>query len=331
MKKGNTDFQIIYIIGGVNLNTSYSLEEIQKNDNLMLNLKNDIIFKNCFLDYNSKSYLIKFLNLVFNLKYNDIFIKNNELASGKIRDKSSFTDLICSKDNIDYIIEMNNSKSNTILEKNMGYLFKQHLRKINKKNNYGKNKYTYLINIDNFDVIKRNNIMYESYINFPKYNISLYKNIKIFHINLVYLKRKLYNMVEDDELTELEKLLLIFIIQEKDKLRKIIQSDEIEGVLKIMDKMKLENDYIATYDRDEFERLLKEEYENNLEQFGKDKEQFGKDKEQFGKDKEKFGKDKEKFGKEKKVIVQEFKKLGLSLKRISELTKLPIDQIKMLL
>lgn len=84
------------------------------------------------------------------------------MSSGKIKDKSSFTDLICSSGNIDYIIEINNYKSNTILEKNMGYLFKQHLRKISKKNNYGKNKYTYLINIDNFDAIKRNAIIYES-------------------------------------------------------------------------------------------------------------------------------------------------------------------------
>lgn len=45
-----------------------------------------------------------------------------------------------------------------------------------------------------------------------------------------------------------------------------------------MDRMKLENDYIVIYDRDEFERLLKEEYENDKEQFEKDKERFDKEK-----------------------------------------------------
>ena len=94
-----------------------SFEQIKNNSNLMLNLKNDIIFKNCFLDYNCKPYLIKLINLLFNLNYKDIIIKNNELASGSVRDKSSFTDLICSNGSIDYIIEMNNYKGNSILEK----------------------------------------------------------------------------------------------------------------------------------------------------------------------------------------------------------------------
>ena len=260
-------------------------EEIKNNDNLMLNLKNDIIFKNCFLDYDCKPYLIKLINLIFNFNYKNIIIKNNELASGKIKDKSSFTDLICSNGNIDFIIEMNNNKSNTILEKNMGYLFRQHIRKINKKNNYGKNKYTYLINIDNFDAVDKNDFIYESFINFPKYNISLYKNIKILHINLAELRKKLYNLNRNNELTELEKLLLIFVVQEKDKLRKIIKCREIEGVIKIMDRMKMENDYIATYDREEFERLVKEEFETDLEKFNNDKEKFNNDKEKFNNDK----------------------------------------------
>lgn len=306
-------------------------EQIKTNDNLMLNLKNDIIFKNCFLSYEGKRYLIKLINLIFNFNYKNIIIKNNELASGGIKDKSSFTDLICSNDNVDFIIEMNNNKSNSILEKNMGYLFRQHIRKINKKNNYGKNKYTYLINIDNFDAVEKDDLVYESFMNFPKYNVSLYKNIKVFHINLAKLRKKLYNFNGNDELSELEKLLLIFVIQEKDKLREIIKCREIEGVIKIMDRMKMENDYIATYDREEFERLVKEEFEANLEKFNNDKEKFNNDKVKFNNDKEKFNNDKEKFNNEKKSIVQEFKKMGLSLKKISELTKLSIDEIKILL
>jgi len=313
-------------------------EEIKNNNNLMLNLKNDIIFKNCFLNYNCKPYLIKLINLLFNLNYKNIIIKNNELASGKIKDKSSFTDLICSNGNVDFIIEMNNYKGNSILEKNMGYLFRQHIRKINRKDNYGRNKYTYLINIDNFDAIEKNDLIYESFINYPKYNISLYKNIKILHINLAKLRKNLYNLNTNNVLTELEKFLLIFVIQEKDKLRKIIKCREIEGVIKIMDRMKLENDYIATYDRDEFEKLVKEEFENDLEKFNNDKEKFNNDKEKFNNDKEKFNNDKkkfnndkEKFNEEKKGIVKEFKKMGLSLKKISELTKLSIEEIKILL
>jgi len=306
-------------------------EQIKNDDNLMLNLKNDIIFKNCFLDYECKPYLIKLINLIFNFNYKNIIIKNNELASGSVSNKSSFTDLICSNENIDFIIEMNNSKSNSILEKNMGYLFRQHIRKINKMNNYGKNKFTYLINIDNFDAVGKDELVYESLLCFPRYKISLYKNIKVFHINLVKLRKKLYNFNRNDELSELEKLLLIFVIQEKDKLREMIKCREIEGVIKIMDRMKLENDYIATYDRVEFERLVKEEFENDIEKFNNDKEKFNNDKEKFNNDKEKFNNDKEKFNEEKKGIVQEFKKMGLSLRKISELTKLSIDEIKILL
>ena len=327
------------------MNLFYSIDIIRNNDNLLLNLKNDIVFKNCFLYEDCKYYLVKLLNLIFNLECEDIIIKNNELKSDNLKDKSSFTDLICSKGNIDYIIEMNNFRSNMILEKNMGYLFRQHIRKVSKKNKYGKDKYTYLINIDNFDAINKDELIYESLLNFPKYNLTLYNNIKVLHINLAYLKKKLYNVSRYEELTFLEKYLLIFIIQEKDKLRKIINCKEIEGVIKTMDRIKMENDYIATYDREEFEKMLKEEYEddikqlrfdkekfaNDKEKFANDKEKFANDKEKFANDKEKFANDKELFNNEKKNIIREFKKMGLSFNKISKITNIPVEQIKILL
>lgn len=47
--------------------------------------------------------------------------------------------------------------------------------------------------------------------------------------------------------THIEKFLLIFIEFRKDKIREIIKDDTIEGVIEIMDKLKLDMK-IPTYD-----------------------------------------------------------------------------------
>lgn len=61
---------------------------------------------------------------------------------------------------------MYNNKSIKIINKNYHYLFKQHSSRNNNKNNYGENNETILINIDNYDVLKKKQFIYESKIRF---------------------------------------------------------------------------------------------------------------------------------------------------------------------
>lgn len=82
----------------------------------------DIIFKNIFLRKECRSYVNLLINSIFNIQYEDLNnkskIKNNELYSDNVLNKSCYTDVIVTYKNIDVIIEMNKFKTKTILEKN---------------------------------------------------------------------------------------------------------------------------------------------------------------------------------------------------------------------
>ena len=330
----------------------FTIEDIKNNKNLILNLRNDNVFKNVFLNELCKPYLCLLLSKIYNLNYdnllNNLSIRNNELPSNEVKGKSCFTDLICHYKNIDFIIEMNGFKLEHTIHKNYRYVFKQYIKGLCKKNKYGLNKYTYLISIDNYDQIGKDKLIYENYFNIAKHNICIYKNIKATHINLAYLKNKYYNK---DELNELEKILLIFVEQNVLKLKKNIKYNEIEGVIKVMKELDYEDNYIATYDREEYERLIKEEweekqimlerkinkfenrvsnFENKVSNFKNKVNNFEKEKNIFESEKNMFESEKNMFESEKNSIVKELKLLGVSLKKISKITKIPIEKLKLL-
>ena len=367
LKKGNTEKKLIYIVkGGFYLKSLkeeyYNLKTILNDENLLLNLRLDIIFKKVFLKNDSKKYLCLLISNVFDISYKDLFTEsiliNGELPSKNLEKRSSYTDIVLRFRNIDFIIEMNYHTGNYIVEKNDSYLFNLHTSKIFNENNYGKDIYTYLLNIDDYDLLEKEELIYEGYLNNPKYNICMYENIKIKHINLAYIKNKLYNTDRRTDLTNFEKILIIFVCQRKDIILKLTNNYAVKGVIKIMEKLKLDVK-LPTYDYEEFlrqERIGFEkkniefekkntefekkntEFEKKNTEFEKKNTEFEKKNIEFEKKNNEFNekykdyiKKQEKFNNEKKSIVREFKKLGIPLKKISEITKLPIEQIKTLL
>ena len=333
MKGGNN---ILYL-----KEKSYKLQEIISNDNLLFNLRLDIIFKKVFLRNNSINYLCLLISYIFKINYDSLIkesiLINTEIPSKNIEIRSSNSDIVLRYRNIDFIIEMNYHIKNYTVEKNNSYLFNLHVSKIFNANSYGKNVYTYLLNIDDYDILNKDNLIYDANINNTKYNVCMYKNIKIKHLNLDLLRKKIYNNNEIYKLSDLEKILVIFICQRKDIINSITDNEIVKEVIKIMEKLKLDIN-LPTYDYEEFLRQERIGFKKEQKKLNKDKEELNKDKEELNKDKEELNKDKEElnikktnFNQEKENIVKEFKKLGLSIKRISEITKLPIDQIKMLL
>ena len=260
----------------------YLLEEVLKNDNLIFNLKNDNIFKLIFLSKEAKKYLVLLIHVILGYSYedleNNIYFGNIEFPNN-INNKSSYSDLVCKYKKTDIIIEMNNENSKKLLNKNYHYLFKQHTRKSNNKNNYGENNKTILINIDNFDILGKKNFIYKSNLKYDYYNVCIYNNIKIIHINLEYLSWKYYN---EYELNYLEKILLIFVEQRIDKILDIVKIKEVEDILKMIERLKFEeHNGIVTYDREEFEKMLKEEFEEEKKNFEKKKNKFNMQKSNF--------------------------------------------------
>ena len=139
------------------------------------------------------------------------------------------------------------------INKNYYYLFKQHSSRLNNKNNY--NKKTILINIDDYDVNKRNEIVYTSKILDTKYYANIYNLINIIHINLDSLRNKMYNNIE---LNDLERLLIIFIEQDR---RNLVNKNVEKEVIDIMDyiaRMDFREGDPVTYNREEELKILEE-------------------------------------------------------------------------
>ena len=71
----------------------YLLNDILKEDNLLLNLRLDNVFKKVFLNINSLSYICLLLSKIYNISYNnlikEVILINGELPSKNIEKKSS--------------------------------------------------------------------------------------------------------------------------------------------------------------------------------------------------------------------------------------------------
>lgn len=323
-------------------NTNYKLNEILKNDNLLFDLKYDCTFKRVFLNDTNLDYIILLLNKL--LKYSrldltkNLRIANSELTSNKSYNRSNYADLVCKYKNSDIIFEMNNIYTSIIMFKNNYYLFKQHTSRSNNKNKYGKYNKTFLINFDNYDILHKDELIYKSKMTVQKYYKCIYNNIEIVNINLVYLRKKYYN---GDKLNELEQLLLIFIEQDKNKLREKVKLKEIERMIKFMDRLKFEEGYVVTYDKEELDKMVKEEFdrknrrlEKKIFKFQKKEkelkkiqDEFNKDKDEFNKDKNRFKSDVVKFERDKMVLAKRLKLIGILIEEIVEITNFTFEQI----
>ena len=136
------------------------------------------------------NYLIKEL---LQQENEDLKLANTEIPHSLSNKNSSYADIILKNNELEYIIEMNYSFSRLLYYKNYYYLFKEHTKRIYKGNYYGLTKKTILINIDNYDLLKKNKLIYSVSLKEAKYNKIMYNNIECIHINLDFLKKKYYN------------------------------------------------------------------------------------------------------------------------------------------
>ena len=241
---------------------------ILKNKNELFDLKNDIAFKTVFLSNEGKGLLCEILSELLRVDYYYIYenieIINGNVPSLDISRAKSQTDIICIVENNQFIVEMNNQYYEKSIYKNGYYLFSNYVNKAKNNNEYGRYLNTYLINIDNYDVLKKNEFIYTFSISEDKYKNILYKNIKIIDINLEYLKKM--NYTKD---RKLEKLFKIFVERDKTKLEDIMDNKNIERVIRFMDKLKDYKDYIVEYDYEEFKASeyddIKKEYKKKYQ------------------------------------------------------------------
>ena len=332
----------------------YLYEDIINNQNLLFDLKHDIIFRNVFLNECSLNYICKLFNYLLGYNYEELKknlkIINNEHISNSATSNIIRSDIIYKFNEIYIILEMNISDKEFHINKNYQYLFKQHSSRLNNKNRY-KNK-TILINIDNYDVLGKNDIIYKTNLFISKYYKCIYNYINIIHINLDGIKRKLYNK---DELNWIDKFLIIFVEQDKRKILSVTNEREVRKIMEYMYGLDFKEGDPVTYNYQEAEKLRKEmalEHEKKLEEqeskLQKHESKLHKQESKLHKQESKLQKHESKLNerefelkdqklkieaREKKLeekqinLAKSLKKAGLPINKILEITELSKNKI----
>ena len=238
--------------------------ELKEDD--IIPIVSDVMFKTMLGNESKKKYVSYFLSLVLEKDYkeiydNIIFLKN-ELDKNKYNDSRKTVDLIVKIDGVIYNIEMNNNYQKTYIERNIEYITE--LYKSSRKIGEGyKYEYTYQINIDNFTFKDREKTSEVFMIRNEEGEV-LTDKIKIMHLYLPKILNKYYNK---EKLSELEKLMLVFNLTNKNELNDII------GENKIMEEYKKEaldashnEEVIGLYDKElEDEFLKRATYQEGIE------------------------------------------------------------------
>ena len=118
----------------------------------------------------------------------------------------------------------------------------------------------YQINIDYYDYFKKNEFIYRTSLIEEKFHLVFSKFLKIININMEFLAKLFYNEIEEREDYSLERLLYIFVCEDRKKLDKLYEDNKVmDDVRKKMDNLTKALEEDLYYDYDDFrEKALKE-------------------------------------------------------------------------
>ena len=283
----------------------------------MKNILYDTFFKRIFVSQIGIKYMSMVISKLYNLDYedmiNNIEVINNEHNRDNIDIKSSMSDVIYKYKNKIFIIEMNKVYTKESLYKNHFYLFYKHIFDAENANSYKSEMETYLIDIDNFDILDKLDIkdikktfIYDSKLLVNDSKISLYPNIHASRINLDYLGRRYYNK---DVLTNIERDCLIFVENDVEKLKYEIKNDNIERMIKMFKMVYEDGKIFPVFNEEQFhENEKKEMFEQGIKQGIEQGIEQGQEKKQFD-------------------IARILKKRNFSNKDIVDITNLSEEQV----
>ena len=186
---------------------AYRLSDIKRGEKIPI--VSDTMFNTMLNNESRKKYAAYLIALTLNEDYEKIysslsFVKE-KLDREKEIEKGKTVDFVC-KINGDIVnIEMNNNSTIKNLERNISYAMDLYKSKVKKGNPYEYQK-VIQININNFS-FENNNSTIEKY-NFKNEEGEIFTDkITFLHIYIPNIIKKRYNK---EELTELEKLILVF-------------------------------------------------------------------------------------------------------------------------
>ena len=236
-----------------------------------------------------REYLVRLISASTGIDVREL--RNNiELITPNINSNSNYvnnvSDVMVRDDKNYYNIEINYNNVPIAIIKNNVYMYSSILRQIRKSDDYKNVKAVIQINIDNYDLFKRGEFVYDSMMIEKKHHIVRDNMLRVIDINLDFLSQIDYNEVKKGYKYNLEKLLYFFVCKDKELLEGIYDGNglmrDISKIFNIdIDSLdeQLYYDYDeymkeVSYEQGEIDGILKKQKEiiNNMLENNFDKE-----------------------------------------------------------
>ena len=213
-----------------------------------------------------------------NLLRGNIELVTPEIGSN-IYSVNSEADSVYRSDENYFNIEVNyiNTKKTVVIVKNNTYLYNLILRQLGSSKDYNKVKKVIQININNYDIFQKKEFVYVSKMMEVTHKKIRDEMIEIIDINLPFLESIDYNNIKKGNDFDLEKLLYIFVCDDKKILDQVYAGDEV------MNKVRNDEEIFMNV----MDSLLYYNYEDLLTD--EEKVEFNKKKEQARKEGRKEG------------------------------------------
>ena len=185
-------------------------------------------------------------------------LRNNiELITPNISSNSNYinsvSDVMVKANENYYNIEINYNNVRIAIVKNNIYMYNSILRQVHISDDYKNVKGVIQININNYDLFKKGEFIYDSMMIEKKHHITRDNMLRVIDINLDFLTNIDYNVVKKGNKYNLEKLLYFFICNDIKLLDNIYEGDTfMRDVSKIFNIDIEDLDKQLYYDYDEY-------------------------------------------------------------------------------
>lgn len=201
-----------------------------------------------------KRYVSSIIGAILKMDVDDVY-DNLIYISNRVNDninyKYSYVDNVYNLKEKVVNIEINYIKSTESINKNMRYICNLLLKQVRPGD---KDIYNGVIqiNINNYDFFGKEKFIYKSGIYEENLNLTRSDLIKIYDINMDYLKKLSYNKVKKMSSESLERLLYVFVCDD-DERESMYRGEEMMEDL-VDDLYHINEDGLLAYDIDEFHR-----------------------------------------------------------------------------
>ena len=247
---------IVIFENDITRENAYKLRDIKEGE--IIPLVSDVMFHTMLNNSKRKKYVSYLLSLILEEDYEEIlnnieFVKD-ELDKENFYDSKRTVDLVCRIKEKIYNIEMNNNSDIRSLERNISYLNDLYKSSMKVGSDYNYN-YCIQININNFN-IKGNKKKISRFKLRDEEGDILTNKIDFIYIYLPLIKEAWYT---NSELSELEKLLLIFNEDSRKEVDKIMKGNKImEEYRREAECASNDTEIIGLYDKEKTREILQQ-------------------------------------------------------------------------